>query len=303
MKAYQPSHIVPAGGWVMLLTAAVLGGAAIGWGVSLLSNLVYLILIFPLLMGVIGGTILSAAVRTGKVRSPAAAIGAAVLMTLVMYGSMWASDYVQFRTIALADLQTSTPGLDPAQADARIDSVLKYQTGQDGFVGYVLYEDQQGVSLGRVGSDQNQFNLGPVFSWAYWAVEVLIILWGVVRFGKKQADQPFCELCGQWYEKPLQLGSLGASRTKEVISLVENGQFVKLGEELQANPALPNVAVFTAGSAKDCVNGEMLLLVRSQVRDSRGNPTGKDLARGMISAAEAQELQRGVQNRRALYGY
>jgi hypothetical protein len=77
--------------------------------------------------------------------------------------------------------------------------------------------------------------------------------------------------------------------------------YIKLGEELQSNPALPNIGVFMA-SGNDCPNGDALLVVRSQVRDSRGNPTAKDLARGMISATQAQELQRGIQNRRALYG-
>jgi hypothetical protein len=303
MKPYQPSLHAPAGGLVVLLFAVVLGGAAIGILVSLLSNLVYLILVFPLLMGLMGGAIAARVVHIGKIRNPPVAILAAAAMGVIIYGSMWAADYVQARNMIKEDVLAQSPGTSQASLEAAIDTFLQKNTGQTGFIGYILVRDQEGESIGRIGSsDQEPLNLGPVFSWVYWGLELVIILWGAIRSARRAAYEPFCEACGRWYEKPQQLGSLGASRSKEVMGLVDNGQFVKLGEELQANPALPNVAVFMAASGNDCTDGDVLLVVRSQVRDSRGNPTGKDLARGMISAGQAQELQRGIQNRRALYG-
>jgi hypothetical protein len=301
MKPYQPSLAAPARGVFILLAAVLLGGTVLGVLVSLLSTQVYLILVFPLVMGLLGGAMVAAVVRAGKIRNPGVAIAAAVMIGIIIYAAMWATDYIQFRNNRIAEFIVTNPGADPSQADAMIDTVLKERTGQTGFLGYLLYEGAEGVSVGRIGS-QKFLNLGPVVSWIDWVVELIILLWAAVRTGSKPAYEPFCETCGRWYDKPQLLGTLGASRSKEVLNLVENEQYVKLGEELQSNPALPNIGVFMATSGKDCTNGDVLLVVRSQNRDSRGNPTAKDLARGMILAVQSQELQRGIQNRRALYG-
>ena len=301
MKPYQPSLAAPAGGVLILVVAVLLGGTAVGVLVSLLTNLVYLILVFPLIMGLVGGAIVAAAVRSGKIRNPGIAIAAAVLIGIIIYAAMWTTGYVQFRNNSNADWLAKNPSANLAEADAGFDSELRLSTGQSGFLGYVLHEAAEGVSVGRIGSsDQNLLNLGPILSWIYWVVELIIILWASIRTGSKPAYEPFCETCGRWYEKPQLLGSLGASRSKEVLNLVENEQYVKLGEELQSNPALPNVGIFMTTPTPDCPNGDVLLVVRSQVRDSRGNPTAKELVSGMINAAQSQELQRGIQNRRSL---
>ena len=56
MKPYQPSLTVPAGGLVLLILAALLGGVVIGALVSILStNLMYVIVLFPIGMGLLGG--------------------------------------------------------------------------------------------------------------------------------------------------------------------------------------------------------------------------------------------------------
>lgn len=303
MKPYQPSLAAPAGGVLILLAAVLLGGTAVGVLVSLLSNLAYLILVFPLIMGLIGGALVAVAVRGGKIRNPGIAITAAVLIGIIIYAAMWATDYFQFRNNSNSDWLAKNPSANLTEADARFDIDLSQSTGQSGFLGYVLYEAAQGVSIGRIGSnDQNALNLGPIFSWIYWVIELIIILWAAIRTGCKPAYEPFCEACGRWHEKPQLLGSLGASRSKEVLNLVENEQYLKLGEELQSNPALPNVAIFMTTPAVDCPDGDVYLVVRSQKRDSRGNPTAQDLVKGMISAVQSQELQRGIQNRRSLYG-
>lgn len=271
MKPYQPSLIAPAGGVVILLLLSVVGGALVGAASSLLANLVYLIGVFPLLMGLLGGWLVATGVRAGKIRHPGVALGAAVLSGLVMYASLWAGSYLQ------------SGG---AQGD---------------FVSYLVYVDQQGVWAVRLMS-AGLLNLGPLFSGVYWALELGLIVWLVVIIGRAPAYAPFSEVCGRWFEKPALQGTLGSRRSKEVLGLIENGQFLKLGEELQTNPALPNLGVFlviceTAGSA-----GEAYLALRSQTRDTRGNPAMKDIAAGLITTAQAQDLLQGIKNRKALYG-
>jgi uncharacterized membrane protein YeaQ/YmgE (transglycosylase-associated protein family) len=286
----------------MLILAAVVGGAIFGALVSLIANLVYLIILFPLVMGAIAGVLVSSTVRSGKIRNPGVAIVGAVLAGFVIYGAMWATDYFQFRNTVKTELLKDSPKFDSSKIEELIDLGLMMETGQSGFVGYVLYQDKQGVSIGRVTSSGKGVNLGPTFSWVYWGIELLIILWVAIVIGKKPASDPFCESCERWYGKEQFLGTLGASRSKELLALVEGGQFAKLGEELQSNPATPNLGVFMATCGKDCTAGEAFLAVRTQTRDSKGNLSTKDLVKGMITSFQMQDLRRGIEARKALYG-
>lgn len=302
MKPYHPSLVTPMRGLLMLILTVVIGGAIFGALVSLIANLVYLIILFPLVMGAIAGFLVTVAVRSGKIRNPGVAILGAVVAGLMIYGAMWATDYFQFRNTVKTEILKDSPKTDPADSEELIDLGLMMETGQSGFVGYVLYQDKQGVSIGRVTSSGKGVNLGAVGSWIYWGAEILIILWVSIVIGKKPASDPFCESCERWYGKEQIVGTLGASRSKELLALLEGGQFAKLGEELQSNPATPNLGVFMATCGKDCTAGEAFLAVRTQTRDSKGNLTTKDLAKGMITAFQMQDLLRGIEARKALYG-
>ena len=302
MKPYQPSQVVPAGGAVILLAVAVVGGAVIGALGSLLANLIYLILLFPLLMGLIGGALIAAAVRAGKIRNPVVALAGGLVIGVVIYGSMWTADYLQFRNSVKSEILARAAAANLLDVESLIDEALVSQTGRPGFIGFLLVRDQAGVSIGRVGSGSNPFNLGPVFSWVYWGIELLIILGMAAVIGRKPALEPFCEACKRWYGKPALLGTLGASRSQEALGLIEGNQFQKLGEELQSNPAMPNVGIFLATCGDGCANGDAYLAARLQNRNSKGNLELKDLAKGLISPILLQDLRRGIETRKALYG-
>lgn len=301
MKPYQPSQIVPAGGALLLVLAILIGGAVIGALVSLISNFVYLIFVFPLVMGFIGGGVVAIAVRAGKIRNPGVALLGGVLIGLVIYGSMWTVDYLQFRNAVKSEILKRTPNAGTAEMETYIDKVLVTETGQPGFLGFVLITDQDGVSIGKVGSS-NPINLGPTFSWVYWVLELLLIIWLAAQGGRTPAREPFCEACGRWYRKPELLGTLGTSRTKEILGLIEGNQFQRLGEELQSNPALPNVGVFLATCGEDCANGDSYLVTSQQNRNSKGGVVSKDLVKGLITPFQLQDLRRGIAERRSLYG-
>lgn len=276
MKPYQPSLIAPAGGLVLLLLA-VLGGALVGAAFSLLSSLVFVALLFPILIGLLVGGLVAVGVRVGKIRHPGVALGFSAAAGLVSYAALWGTGYL----LAQGSLSA----------------------GQAGLVDYVLLMNQQGVWAARLSVAQGGvLNLGPLFSAIYWVVELALIVWLAVSGGRKPAYAPFSEVCGRWFEKPALLGTLGSRRIQEVQKLIETGQFLKLGEELQTNPALPNLGVFMVLCEQAGGAGEAYLALCTQTRDARGNPAQKEIAAGLISTAQAKDLLQGIENRKALYG-
>jgi hypothetical protein len=69
MKPYRPSNKVPSAGFMWLLLSSILGGLAIGGLTFFVSNLIYLIILFPLGMGFAGGIVSATAIQQGKVRN------------------------------------------------------------------------------------------------------------------------------------------------------------------------------------------------------------------------------------------
>src|SRR4028119_1972114 len=101
MKPYQPSNKVTSTGLKWLLLSSVIGCLGIGALTHLISLLVgYLIVVFPLAMGLTGGKVMVAAIRQGKVRNPAIATLFGVLSGLLMYGSLQGAGYWQFKLSA-----------------------------------------------------------------------------------------------------------------------------------------------------------------------------------------------------------
>jgi hypothetical protein len=216
---------------------------------------------------------------------------------------MWIGGYLQFRNAQAAVILNANPQASQEEINQQLDMELANYTGQGGFIGFMITEDRKGVDVVQLPSaGQALLNLGATLSWVAWLVEVLLMAGVAVSIGRTPAYRPFCESCNRWHGAEQLLGTLGAKRSKEAIDLIESGQFLKLGEELQTNPSLPNVGVFLAQCGPGCADGEAFLAVRSQGRSSSGKATAKDLATGMITPAQTQDVLQGIENRKALYG-
>lgn len=303
MKPYQPSRRIPFVGLLMVILAALVGGALLGAAFFGLSTLFYLIFLFALVMGWLGGRLIAAAVHIGKVRNPAFAAVGGVLIALVMAAAWWGASYLQFKTNQVAVIRTSTPQLSTAEIDQKVDEVLTLATGQGGWMGFTLLRAQQGVRIWQLpGQPANRLPLGATLSAVLWLVQWLLMAAIAAVVARRPALQPFCEACGRWHGAAHLLGTLGAKRTQEALDLVKAEQFQKLGEELQINPSLPNVAVFLAQCGADCAEGDAFMVLRSQKRGSGAKPIQQDLLSGLISPLQTQDLLQGIENRKALYG-
>jgi hypothetical protein len=157
MKPYGPSNKVTSTGLKWLLLSSVIGGLAIGGLTHLISLSVgYLIVLFPFAMGLTGGKVMVAAIRQGKVRNPAIATLFGVLTGLLMYGSLHGAGYWQFKQSASEQITKELEAESGNQSNnIRYDTFLQEKTGSKGFVGYLKYNAQQGVSIGRLETYRN----------------------------------------------------------------------------------------------------------------------------------------------------
>lgn len=293
MKPYQPSNKVTSTGLTWLLLSSVIGGVAIGGITHLISLLIYLIVLFPLGMGVAGSAVMILAIREGKVRNPAIATFFGVLTGLILYGSMHGAGYLQFKQSASEGIRKELGAESGNQSNQIIDAFLQEQTGDKGFLGYIKYNAQQGVSIGRFGSEKT--NLGETGTWIYWLIEFAAIDIMIAAIAYYMAKNPFCENCDQWYKNQERLGSVNSQLSENFLNLLQNDQFAKAGKLLDPLQGVyaPNLTVYLQ-CCPSCKFSDLILTVNSTSTDSKGNLVEKQVAQGMLSLSQYNKFHEAV---------
>lgn len=151
---------------VALALAVVTGGV-----VAFVSQFVYLVVMFPLVMGAIAA-FCGMLVHTKSLRLVAMLIG--LLCGVVIYGSYRVGEYLIDRQKTI-DKVTSQTGADPAMASKLLDQFLKADTGYDGFIGYVISSAREGIQITRATSSTG-IKLDEKATWIYWIIELIIVV-------------------------------------------------------------------------------------------------------------------------------
>ncbi len=228
MKSYKPSNYIDKTGGKWLLLTAGIGGITLGGVTFLVSQLIYLVVIFPVLLGLGSGWLLRRAVVRGKVRHPLAAGAAAVLMAGLLYGTMHWADYILFRQNATAEIRRALRGSRQSSAanaaSITVDSFLKEKTEKTGFTGFLQYRSQQGLMINR---SLIRLPVGSQVMWNYWGLEFLVTGAIALGFAYGAARKPFCEGCQSWYDTDDRLGRLSQAQLPEFLRLL--GSTLKAG--------------------------------------------------------------------------
>jgi hypothetical protein len=293
MKPYQPSNKVTSSGFKWLLLSSAIGGVAIGGLTHLISSLFYLVIVFPVFMGCTGGIVMILAIRQGKVRNPAIATLFAVLSGMIMYGSLHGAGYWQFKQLAAEEITKEQEVASGNQSNKIIDTFLEVETGSKGFLGYLKYEAQQGVSIGRPG--RTQTNLGETGTWIYWLIELAIIDITIGAIAYLSAKQPFCENGDRWYQSWEHIGSVNPQCSENFLDLLQNdlfGQAGKLIDPLQGVHAA-NLEVYLQ-RCPCCKFGDPVLTVNAISKYLNSELKLKQVAQGVLSLSQYNKFQEAV---------
>lgn len=261
----------------------------------LVGRLIYLILIFPVAMGLTAGGLTFAANYAGKIRNTTVTLAFGLLSGLCLYGGMHGADYLQFRGDVAASLSEELDLAEGADADtdALIDLYLQDQVGESGFLGYLKYSAEQGVSIGRVG--RGGVNLGATGTWIYWLVELLVIeiIAGGLAFGVADSSV-FCEECDRWYDAKKPVGSVSPENADAFLEALNHQNYNQAGTLI--GPVLEKTENSLKISQESCspCDSEVDVLVtveRQAINHRRDSSYFSRVQRGLLTAREYRQLQ------------
>lgn len=291
MKPYRPSNKVPGTGWIWLLALSALGGAVVGGAIAFIARWIYLLLIFPALMGFTSGSATTVAIKKGKVRSPLVGLLFGVLAGLMTYGAYHGGEYLLIRQSFAKEIEAELgQDMDPTATNTLIEAFLQEQTGSSGFVGYLKFSAKQGLSIGRAGSSSDGIPLNETFTWIYWLIELAIIEAISVIMAKSAAQDPFCETCEQWYGQGQRIGTVANEQSEVFLKALEADQVVQAAAHIQPRAAtIPHLEV-DQRQCPGCHQGEVVLEVQRYSENKKGEGKQSPVLLGMLSHRQTRQL-------------
>jgi hypothetical protein len=247
-EPYQPDGNCSFGGAALLIGLSLPAGVFLGFLASFIGQWMYLIFIFPFLIGLALGGAGYIGIRVGKVRSPflaglAGFIGGCVAMLSVQF-----FDY------------------------------LRNAAGFTTFFGYIDLAARSGVTIGRAASSTTDkgMNLGHVGTYIYWFLELLVV--GGVAFFimRNMASEPFCPECETWKQR--KKVATFRSPLGHVVNAVQEGDLVRLLAQEEWSPKGGD-GVLTASVCPNCKSRSTIDVKLEQViKTAKNQETKKELA-------------------------
>ena len=270
----------------------IIFGLMTGFTIGVISNLIPIVFLFPVIMGINSGKMTVGVLKRAKFRKFGQLILLSLLSAVTMYGAYHYSRYLGFQVQTSVEIFS---GLDEATdeenlqaSQAFLDYALEKETGHSGFVGYMLYTANQGMSISRL-SRSNGFNLGPALTWLYWALEFGLILGITLYKGRKQISAAFCEACGNWYGTEKHLGGMSSANQPFLLDLIKQRDFTRLGNLIEKNAELPSLEVYFKG-CEVCGKSQSQLVVRHAFQGPQGRFQFNDVSATVLYPSESMSL-------------
>jgi hypothetical protein len=256
------------------MTLAVLvGGAAIG-GISYLISLVfYLIVLFPIGMGTVGGLISGWAIKSGKVRQPLAASLCGFLTGLITYGVLHGLEYFNFA---------------PVVRPVAIDRILPLTPKRISLFAYLQTEAKKGSGMIRLGRAGLQ-NMGEVGTWFYWLVELAII-------PRALAAEAFCEDADDWYSEKVRFGNVEPTVADNFLELIKTPPLTVAGTLINTHIQKVEAGSLEIYTKMPLTPGDyaVLLSINATAVNDRGKLKLQEVAAGILSPPDYQQLTAAI---------
>jgi hypothetical protein len=254
VEPYRPDGVAPLGGLAVLLGGVLATAAALGVVLGFVGQWFYLIILFPVIAGVLLGAAGRGLVRAGRIRSPAvvgtvAGVGGVAMMFTMHYFSYMS---------ALQKLNWQGP---PPIS----------------FFQYIDAEARDGVVV--AGEGANEFNLGYVGSYLYFALEALLAAGFAFALARGPAQEPFCRSCNTW-KKGRTLAGLPNVPLHVAVDAVQSGALLDLLETGVPLGGGYNTQFLKLFACPRCGGeGTVVAAVETATTDSRGRRATRLLGR------------------------
>jgi hypothetical protein len=298
MREYKSSGIAPFPGILTALGFGLVAAAVVGGILFAIDHFIgfYLIILFPAVAGFIVGFVVSQGITAGKIRNAGVAILIGAICGFTTMGVYHFLDYqIAFKNDIKNAISQGTTAVSDQVEQVAEDAFLKGEVKQTGFMGFLNYQAQQGITITR-SSSRNGLTLTNGWAWGYFGLEVLIVMFIVALLASSAASEPFDERSKAWYGDAVHVLSAPLEQAQTIREALKNGFFETAGQ-LMTRDALPAPKIdLTARSTPDGHPETIVLELNEITLDSKKNEKSNKLETGMITQAELERIMSVARN-------
>jgi hypothetical protein len=241
VEKYYLSKKVPRRGLIFLLLA-LLGAVLVGILAFGFAQILYIVILFPVVMGVLGGLLNLLVIGRGKVRCSLTATILGFCTGIVIFGAYLYPGYWLYRANYLgwennSDLQEQTANEEEFQRS------LRDKTGSTGFWGFLRNEANSGLMI--LGSrtylaEGSRLQIKGAGVWLNWLLELVIICSITISLARWRVFWPFSELSDRWFNRATRLGTINQSDVAQAQAILNEGRLVEFIDLVQSQaPVVP----------------------------------------------------------------
>jgi hypothetical protein len=285
---YRPDGGFRTSGLILLFTTLLIVGAVLGVAAFFISKFVYLIVLFPVLIGLALGFSGIWAVKQGNIRNPLIGGLAGLVGGIAAMMVIHVAEYEDFKTTlakvrpeTLAEIRSMSPDERQEIIDKELDSekreelkVFIQAATINGFAQFMDFSAHEGVSISNHGS--KGINLGYTGTYIYWAVEAGIVAIITLLILREVTAKPFCVACKLW-KKPLLLTRFQGDINMATTSVnTGNAAAISRQPDSERGP----IGILTAYYCPLCKDhGQTEIFLDSETLDAKGRKQTRSLAK------------------------
>jgi hypothetical protein len=305
MKQYLAPNRIPVFGMILLLIGSVFLGIAIGVLAYFVSNLIYYIFAFSLVLG--GATMIAyyRLLQFAKVRHSIIAALMGLITGLLVALAYYATPYCILRNEFITNAQQNYQ-VSAERASAAFVNILVEETGTGGFIGYMKLRAKEGdqftnyVVANGMPIHEFSFTLKSAWAWIYWLLETLFFSIPTAWIGYDVGKRAFSESANDWYNPlPNQICTLPLESKDKIFSLLKDNSLQEISELAvpEEKIAHPMVEIYEQHSNNK--KGDILLSVKQTYRNAKDNIKRNVIAQWEVSEPKYTSFVNAVNRRLA----
>jgi hypothetical protein len=292
MREYKSSGIAPFPGIIRALITGLIAAAVVGGILFAIDHYIgfYLIVLFPIAAGFIVSFVVSQGITAGKIRNSGVAILIGAICGFATMGVYHFLDYqIAFKNDIKNAISQGTTAISNQVEQVAEDAFLKGEVKQTGFMGFLNYQAQQGITITR-SSSRNGLTLTNGWAWGYFGVEVLIVMFIAGMIASSTAGEPFDERSNAWYGNAVHVLSAPFEHAQTIRNALKNGSFEEAGRLMTRETLGAPKLDLSARSTPDGHPETIVLELNEVTLDSKKNEKTNKLETGMVTQAELEQI-------------
>jgi hypothetical protein len=275
MKPYLAPNRTPIFGTILLIIGSVMLGIAIGALAYFISNFIYFIFVFSL---VVGGAAMIAyykLLQFTKVRHSIIAAAMGLATGILVAVSFYATPYLILRNEFINNSQQNYHVSAEKASDA-FNEILVEETGTGGFWGYMKLRAKEGdkytnyVVANGLPIHEFSFTLKDNWAWLYWLFEVVFFSVPTAWIGYEVGKRAFSESANDWYNPlPRQISAVPLESKDRLVMLLNGSNLQEISELAVAEDEITHPMIEIYEQHSENKKGDILLSVKQTYRDKK----------------------------------